>query len=88
MAGGVLEKILAKKDHPARQALVWQNMFFGARVRRRVRMVQHTHGTNAPLALHPEILDEVLKYVYLPKEVERAYREELTKLATPKKKAK
>lgn len=79
LQGGMLEKILEKKDHPARKALVWQNGFFGSSVRRRVRMVQHFHATNAPLTLHPEILEEVLKYVYLPKEVVVAYQEVLTK---------
>jgi len=29
---------------------------------------------NSPLSLHPELLDEVLKYVYLPKDVIMAYR--------------
>jgi hypothetical protein len=29
---------------------------------------------NAPLYLYPEILEEILKYVYVPKEIANAYR--------------
>jgi hypothetical protein len=29
---------------------------------------------NSPLFLHPEILDEVLKYAFVPKDVANAYR--------------
>ncbi len=30
---------------------------------------------NAPLSLNPHILDEVLKYAYLPEDIVKAYRE-------------
>lgn len=79
LLGGTLEKIIDKKDHPARQALIWQNAFFGSSRRRNVTMPVYTHSTNAPLTLHPEILEEVLRYVFLPKEVVEAYRQELSK---------
>jgi hypothetical protein len=79
LAGGALEGILASKDDPARAPLLWQNAFFGPSRRTRVRMRLHFSGVNAPLFLHPELLDEVLKYVFLPKEVVAAYRQELTK---------
>lgn len=75
--GGLLENTLDKKGHPARGALQWKNLFFGSRRRRTVEMPTHFHSTNAPLTLHPEILEEVVKYVHLPKEVIKAYRKEL-----------
>jgi HEPN domain-containing protein len=77
--GGFLEKVLAKKKHPAREALVWQNAFFATRRRRRVRVRMAFHATNSPLTLNPDLLDEVLKYVFLPKDVITAYREEMAK---------
>lgn len=77
IAGGVLEKIIADKRNPAREPLLWQNAFFGRRRRKMVRMQLHWHATNAPLTLHPEILDEVVRYVFLPKEVITAFREEI-----------
>lgn len=74
IVGGRLESILAKKDHPARAPLVWQNGFFGKSRRKSVRVRSGLQAANSPLTLHPEILDEVLKYVWLPKEVQHAYR--------------
>ena len=34
---GVLEKILSKKNHPARPHLVWRNMFFNSHNRKTTR---------------------------------------------------
>ena len=64
-----LEKIIEKRNDPARRALIWQNAFFGSSRlwRRKVAMPVYNHATNAPLTLHPEILEEVLRYVFLPK---------------------
>lgn len=75
IAGGQLEKILAQRDHPGRPALVWHNLYFGAGHRTSVRHRKMMSAGNSPLSLHPEILDEVLKYVFLPKDVVAAYRE-------------
>lgn len=80
--GGGLEKIIADKMHPAREPLLWQNLFFGLRARKRVHLRQYLHATNSPLSLHPEILDDVLKYVFLPKDVINVYRNELTMCST------
>lgn len=74
--GGEIEKILKNKSHPARAPLVWQNGFFGMSKRKRVAIPVRFYVENSPLALHPEILDYVLDYVYLPKEVINAYRAE------------
>lgn len=74
ITGGRLESILAKKTHPAREPLVWQNGFFGKSFRKTVKLRHNLQGANSPLALRPELLDEVLKYVWLPKDVKEAYR--------------
>lgn len=73
--GGHLEKVLSKRDHPSRPALIWHNMYFGTGRRRTVRHRRMSSSGNSPLSLHPEILDEVLKYVFLPREVIAAYRD-------------
>lgn len=71
---GFLEKIVTDGLHPARAILLWQNAFLGFRVRRKVRLSRQFRASNAPLFVNPEILDEVRKYVHIPKVVEDAYR--------------
>ncbi|MEW6594330.1 MAG: HEPN domain-containing protein [Thermodesulfobacteriota bacterium] len=73
--GGRLESIIANKKHPSREPLLWQNAFFGRKPRKIVRLPGRMESGNSPLSLHPEILDEILKYVFLPKDVVLAYRE-------------
>lgn len=73
--GGALEKILDKKENVARPALIWQNGFFTKKTRKSVKSPVHFSGVNAPLSLHPEILDEVLKYIFIPNDVVNAYKE-------------
>ena len=73
--GGYLESVIDNMKNPAREPLLWQNAFFGARQRRKVRRDPWIKSTNAPLYLNPQILDEILKYVYLPKDLIEAYRE-------------
>lgn len=72
--GGRLESIIAKHDHPSREPLLWQNAFFGCKSRKTVTLPSRMEAGNSPLHLHPEILDEILKYVWLPKDVIQAYR--------------
>jgi HEPN domain-containing protein len=74
IAGGYLEKVIDKPKHPAREPLLWQNAFFGTRKRRKVGVRRGFHAINSPLFLNPHILEEVLKYVFLPKDVKAAYR--------------
>lgn len=73
--GGRLEDIVKKRDHPARTALVWNNCCFGMRNRKRVRMTTYSAGSNSPFFLFPELLDEAAKYVKVPIEVQRAYKQ-------------
>jgi hypothetical protein len=79
LIGGSLERIIDNKRHPAREPLLWNNLRYGLRTRKRIKWARHIHSANSPLSLHPEILDDVAEFVHLPKDVERAYREELRK---------
>lgn len=72
--GGRLESIIAKRNHPSREPLLWQNSFFGRRPRKTVTLPRRSESGNSPLSLHPEIIDEILKYVWLPKDIVHAYR--------------
>jgi HEPN domain-containing protein len=72
--GGLLEKIIYKTDHQSRSALIWHNAFYGKVTRKTVRVQTPFYAVNSPLTLHPEILDEVLEYIFLPKEIINAYR--------------
>jgi HEPN domain-containing protein len=83
LIGGILEKIIDTPDHPSRQGLIWCNLYFGKSKRKIVSYRNFSSAGNSPLSLHPEILDEVIKYVFLPKDVIEAYR----KLLAVKKKA-
>ena len=75
LIGGLLEKIVDTPKHTSRHALVWQNAFFSKVTRKSLRLPTPLHVENAPLYLHPEIIDEVSKLVFLPSGVANAYRE-------------
>jgi HEPN domain-containing protein len=79
LPGGLLERIIDDRAHPARAPLVWKNLFFGTRHRKSVKLKPVLHAINAPLWNHPEILDEVLEYIFLPKDIVAAYRAERKK---------
>lgn len=64
--GGLLETILANPKHPSRSALLWQNATYGVRSRPFVRVKPHLHAQNSLLYLYPEMLEELLKYVFIP----------------------
>lgn len=66
---GFLESVLAKSQNPAREHLIWQNLYFYTRPRKRIRYAPYEHSTNSPLYLHPEMLSEVARYVSVPKDV-------------------
>ncbi len=75
IAGGQLEKIASSKNNPARTALLVNNGFLGVNHKKSVRMRTIWQVRNAPLHMHPEILDAVLKYVFLPSDLVKAWRE-------------
>lgn len=73
LRNGFLEKIIDDEKHPGRAMLVWQNGFWGKRLRRSVRPRSRFHAVNSPLFNHPEIIQEVQKYVHIPKDLAQAY---------------
>ena len=78
IVGGHLERILAKRDNPAREPLLWQNAFFGRR-RRAITVRGGITAVNSPLFRNALLLDEILKYAHIPKYVVKAYREHAAK---------
>ena len=77
LSNGYLERVLKNKKHPARTALIWNNAFYGERKRKSIRARQYLDAENAPLYLFPHMLDQILEYVFVPKELAKAYREHL-----------
>lgn len=75
ITGGTLEKIIEKQDHPAREALIWNNLFFGPSRRKVVKMRADWEAGNSPFFLYPEIIDEVVKYVNVPKDIVAGVRQ-------------
>jgi hypothetical protein len=78
IAGGHLETVIAKRDDPARAPLLWHNAFFG-RGRRTVMVRGGFSSINSPLFQKADLLDEILKYVHIPTNVVKAYRENALK---------
>ena len=75
ITGGTLERIIEQKDRPAREALIWNNLFFGPSRRKAVKILPNWEAGNSPLFLHPEIIDELIKYVNIPKDVAEGVRQ-------------
>lgn len=71
---GKLEEIVADKEHFSRKALIWQNAFFGLKNRNVVKQKIHFIAENPPLSLNPDLLEEIEKYIFLPKRVKNAYK--------------
>ncbi|MCZ8094138.1 MAG: HEPN domain-containing protein [Acidovorax sp.] len=78
--GGLLERIVEDNKHASRPGLIWQNGYFGKSFRTKVKYWPHLNFANSPLTLRPEILDEVLKYVWLSRDMETAYRAHASKV--------
>ncbi|WP_187470994.1 HEPN domain-containing protein [Luteimonas viscosa] len=83
--GGLLERILADRSHCSRPALLWQNACFGSRMRRTIMAKEHFNAQNPHLYLYPEMLDELLKFVFIPPKLASAYRGHLAEIQAGKK---
>ena len=83
--GGLLEKIVTDRKHPSHSALLWHNPCFGIRKRATVKVKNHLNAQNSLLYLYPEMLDELLKYVFIPKKLVAGYREHLSEIKTGSK---
>lgn len=75
IVGGRLERILSKRENPAREPLLWHNGYFG-RGRRTIMVRSGITSVNSPLLHTTALLDEIVKYAYLPKDVVKAYKEQ------------
>lgn len=75
ITAGILEKIIEKLDHPARAALMWNNLYFGPSRRKAVKMRPDWEAGNSPFFLNHEIIDEVLKYVNIPGHIAKGVRQ-------------
>lgn len=80
LQNGLLEEILDKRKHPSRSALLWNNPCFGVRKRTTVRVKNHLNAQNPLLYPYPEMLDELVKYAYIPKKLVVAYRQHLAEI--------
>lgn len=80
--GGLLEKIVADRKHPSHSALIWHNPCFGTRKRATVKVKNHLNAQNSLLYLYPEMLDELLKYVFIPNKLVEGYRDHLSQIKT------
>jgi HEPN domain-containing protein len=78
--GGLLEKIVTDRKHPSHSALLWHNPCFGVRNRATVRTKNHLNAQNSLLYLYPEMLEELLKYVFIPKKLVAGYRAHLSQI--------
>lgn len=72
---GFLEKVLEKKNSNIRANLIWCNLFYSSSNRKRVRIKSSFMAENSPFYLYPEIIDEVAKYTFVPKEIIKAYKD-------------
>jgi len=74
LPGGRLEEIVRKKNHPAREALIWHNRYYGLASRATTNPPKWSRSENSPILMYPGLLEEVIKYIKVPVPVIKAYR--------------
>ena len=74
--GGVLERILNDKEHPARKALIYQNAFFSTRKRSTISIRQNITAYNSVFFENPELFKLAKDYIRIEGEVCKAYSNE------------
>ena len=74
--GGVLERILNNKEHPARKALIYQNAFFSTRKRSTISIRQNITAYNSVFFENPELFKLAKYYIRIEGEVCKAYSNE------------
>lgn len=72
--GGVLERILNDKEHPARKALIYQNAFFSTRKRSTISIRQNITAYNSVFFENPELFKLAKDYIRIEGEVLQAYK--------------
>jgi hypothetical protein len=70
-----LERILKRREDPAREPLLWHNGYFG-RGRRTVVVRGGLIAVNSPLLRNAELIKEILQYADIPKGVLKVYRDQ------------
>lgn len=85
ISNGLLERITSDKKHPSHAALTFNNPCFGIRKRNKIKAISYLNAQNSLLYLYPEMLDELLKYVFIPKKLIASYREHLAEIKAGKK---
>lgn len=79
IVSGWLEQVIRDRKHPARLALLWQNLYFGPSSRKSVRLRAYEEAGNSPMDMHPFLLDEVLRYIYFPPRLVKEWRLEIAR---------
>jgi len=72
--GGFIEQVLSNRSHPARASLIWINFYYSHVKRNKIQMPRYVMAENAPFYLYPEAINEVEKYVHIPKHVKNGYK--------------
>lgn len=75
LTNGVLEAIIDDKSNPARTGLVWKNAFFGNSRRNKVALPIFEIAERPSAAYHPKLVEELSKYILIPKDVRKFYRD-------------
>lgn len=76
IATGVLESLIVDKKHPARSALLWQNLMFSGRHRKTIKVDRSKFAAgNPPLLNLPQIIDDVVKLVKVPPPIVKACKD-------------
>ena len=69
ITGGLLEKVIAKKRHPQRENLIWQNIYYGKNKRKKVTVPRMANTIYPTHILHPEYFSEYERVVQFSPEI-------------------
>lgn len=78
LEGGVLERILKDKKHPARKALIYQNAFFSTRKRSTISIKKNITAYNSVFFQNHELFELAKQYIKVEHEVKKAYENEFS----------
>lgn len=71
---GWLERVILDRQHGARDALIWNNLYFGLSRRKSINLSEYMEAGNAPLYNHPHIVEELSKYIRISKDIKSGYK--------------
>lgn len=74
LIGGHLERVIQDRNHPQREPLIWNNLFYGSRARKSVTIPTRFNAVNPTHVLHPEHFQEYAKLVKFSKPVQESIR--------------